>query len=63
MIGNAIKHFVMCILGFEKPHSQTTHAEPECIKKFAQYSKIAIEIGVYEGVNTTIIAKKFTARI
>ncbi len=56
MRGNALLHFFGCLLGFDKPHSQTTDNEKKAITKYAANSKYAVEIGVYEGVNTTNIA-------
>ena len=56
MRGNALVHFISCYLGIDKPHSQTTENEKKAITKYAAGSKCAIEIGVYEGVNTVNIA-------
>ena len=50
-------HFVSCYLGFGEPHSQTTENEKKAITKYATGSQCAVEIGVYEGVNTVNIAK------
>lgn len=57
MRGNALLHFAGCLLGLDKPHSQTTENEKKAITKYAAGSKCAVEIGVYEGVNTTNIAR------
>jgi predicted O-methyltransferase YrrM len=57
MRGNALIHFFGCLLGLDKPHSQTTENEKNAITKYATGSTCAVEIGVYEGVNTTNIAK------
>jgi len=56
MIGYALLHFIKCRLGLEKPDSQTTLAEQRAIGKYAEGARVAVEIGVYEGVNTAIIA-------
>jgi predicted O-methyltransferase YrrM len=56
MRGNALVHFISCYLGIGKPHSQTTENEKKAITKYAAGSKCAVEIGVYEGVNTVNIA-------
>ncbi|MES2850694.1 MAG: class I SAM-dependent methyltransferase [Bacteroidota bacterium] len=56
MIGNALVHFISCCAGIDKPHSQTTENEKKAISKYAACSKCAVEIGVYEGVNTVNIA-------
>ena len=57
MRGNAVVHFIKCNLGLEKPNSQTTKAEQAAIAKYAKGAQKAIEIGVFEGVNTVIIGK------
>ena len=57
MRGNALIHFLSCCFGFGKPHSQTTENEKKAITKYAAGSQCAVEIGVYEGVNTVNIAK------
>ena len=57
MIGNALVHFIGCYAGFSKPHSQSTRNEQDIIAQYAKGSKCAVEIGVYEGVNTINIAK------
>lgn len=61
MIGNAILHFLKCIQGLDKPHSQTTSSEQAAIAKYSKEAQSAIEIGVYEGVNTAIIASSISA--
>ena len=61
MRGNALIHFVSCYLGFGKPHSQTTENEKKAISKYAANCKCAVEIGVYEGVNTINIAKEISS--
>lgn len=52
MKGQAFLHTVKVIIGIEPPDSQTTNREKALIKKYARLSKKAVEIGVYEGVNT-----------
>ena len=58
MIGNALFHFIGCYSGFSKPHSQSTKNEQDIIARYAAGCKCAVEIGVYEGVNTINIATK-----
>lgn len=58
MIGNALLHFIKCNLGLETPHSQTTIAEQNTLAKYAKEASIAVEIGVYEGVNTVLLARE-----
>lgn len=61
MKGNALIHLIKYYVGLDKPATQTTIAEQECVKKYAQNTKSCLEIGVFEGVNTVIIAKAMSA--
>jgi len=61
MKGNAFVHLIKYRIGLEKPHSQTTKEEREVLKKYSADLKSAVEIGVYEGVNTVLIAKSLSA--
>ena len=56
--GKAVIHLLKYIVGLEIPDSQTTKAEQEAIAKYAKSANSAVEIGVYEGVNTVIIANQ-----
>jgi predicted O-methyltransferase YrrM len=56
MKGNALIHFIKCLLGFDRPDTQTTKREQQAISKYAQHAKAGVEIGVFEGVNTITIA-------
>lgn len=56
MKGNAVIHYLKYISGLDKPDTQTTAAERAAIKKYAANALSAVEIGVFEGVNTIIIA-------
>lgn len=56
MKGNAFIHFIKCIAGLDNPHSQTTPGEQQLLEKYANGANIAVEIGVYEGVNTVLIS-------
>lgn len=56
MKGNAVLHLIKYWLGLEKAHTQTTENEQACIRKYARNAKNCLEIGVYEGVNTALIA-------
>jgi hypothetical protein len=49
-------HYFKFKFGLEKPQTQTTELERIEISKFASSSRIAVEIGVFEGVNTCTIA-------
>jgi len=62
MRGNAVLHFIKCNLGIDQPESQTTKAEQAAIAKYAHGARKAVEIGVFEGVNTVIIGKALDAK-
>lgn len=55
MRGKALIHFIKFFFGIEKAQTQTTQAEMELIKKYASEKKYAVEIGIYEAVNTVTI--------
>ncbi len=57
MKGNALIHYIKYFLGIDKPETQTTVNERAAIKKYAADVMLAVEIGVFEGVNTTTIAE------
>ena len=57
MKGNALMHYVKCFLGMDKPETQTTTEERKAIGKYAANALLAVEIGVFEGVNTVTIAQ------
>lgn len=61
MIGNAVIHCIKCFLGFDQPNSQTTKNEQLAIAKYAKGATSSVEIGVFEGVNTAIIAKEIAS--
>ncbi len=56
MKGNAFLHYVNFFLGLNMPETQTTANERQAISKYAAGAKVAVEIGVFEGVNTVAIA-------
>ena len=41
--------------GLDAAHTQTTTVERKCIQKYVVEAKTAVELGVYEGVTTTLI--------
>ena len=55
MKGNAFFHLLKCYAGIDSPQTQTSNAEQAAIRQYAEGRKRAVEIGVYEGVNTKII--------
>ncbi len=56
MIGKQGWHYFRFLLGTDKPETQTTINEQFALRKYATGSKVAIEIGVFEGFNTALIA-------
>jgi predicted O-methyltransferase YrrM len=56
MTGNALLHTIKVFVGMENPQTQTTQKEREAISKYSKGAKKAVEIGVFEGVNTSNIA-------
>jgi predicted O-methyltransferase YrrM len=56
MKGQAFFHLLRFIFGLDRPHTQTTARERETLEKYASGAGAAIEIGVYEGINTVVIS-------
>jgi predicted O-methyltransferase YrrM len=56
MMGKSFQHFLKVMLGIESPYTQTTQAEQKSLLKYASNVSSAVEIGVFEGVNTHKIA-------
>ncbi|MBI3316617.1 MAG: class I SAM-dependent methyltransferase [Candidatus Omnitrophica bacterium] len=50
-------HTLLYFLKIHEAHTQTTQKEREALSKYSSGKKKAVEIGVYEGVNTRIIAQ------
>lgn len=57
MTGQNFVHCLKFILKLDKASTQTSHAEIETIGKYARNKTRAVEIGVFEGVNTVTIAQ------
>lgn len=55
-MASALLHMVRYKLGIDKPNTQTTAVERNTIQKYASGAATAVEIGVFEGVNTVTIA-------
>ena len=55
--GQAFAHTVRYLLGRDTAATQTTAEERDAIAKYARGRRVAVEIGVYEGVSTVVIAK------
>lgn len=58
MTGKALTHAVRYFLGLDDAATQTSAAERAAIARFAQGRRSALEIGVFEGVTTALIAKQ-----
>lgn len=61
MLGNALVHLVRYLLSIEAAHSQTIEAERKLLLKYCKGLSSAVEIGVFEGVNTVLIAKALSS--
>jgi predicted O-methyltransferase YrrM len=48
-------HALGCLIGLGKPHTQTTEAERNCLVAYAAAKHRLVELGVYEGVTTTVL--------
>lgn len=59
--GQALAHTVRYLLGWDEAATQTTEAERAAIAKYARDGRVAVEIGVYEGVSTVVIGKNLAA--
>ena len=56
--GAAFLHYVLYRVGLHRPESQTTEKERQVIADFAASKLHAVEIGVFEGLTTRLIAEK-----
>lgn len=50
-------HFILWKLGLCRPQTQTTSKESELLKRLAEGKQCVLEIGVWHGVNTRIMAE------
>jgi predicted O-methyltransferase YrrM len=53
---SALLHYIKVSLGFESAETQTTANEKKLIAEYSNGAKTAVELGVFEGVNTLTIA-------
>jgi predicted O-methyltransferase YrrM len=58
MIGRSIIHYILFLAGFDEPKTQTTEAERELLCSFLLGKKHVVEIGVFEGYTTRILAEQ-----
>lgn len=57
MRGNALVHAIRYFAGLEPAHTQTTEAEREELARHVACARLAVEIGVFEGVTTARLAE------
>lgn len=57
MAGKAFLHFIKVITGLEGSRTQTTKKEREALVSYCDNASLAVEIGVFEGACTALIAK------
>jgi predicted O-methyltransferase YrrM len=56
-MGNSFLHYLRFLLGLDQPSTQTTPAEQALLRAWAKDAKRAVEIGVFEGFNTELLAR------
>src|SRR5689334_5158988 len=61
MAGKSLMHLIRVCLWNEQPASQTTINEQNAIEHYSKGKKAAVEIGVFEGLNTAIISRSVAA--
>lgn len=54
-------HFLKVFLGKDLPGTQTTKAEQQALVYYSRNKLVAIEIGVFEGFNTALIASELSS--
>ena len=52
MVSKNVLHYIKCIMGIDKPVTQTTKNEQKALYKYSKLAKFIVEIGVFEGYNT-----------
>jgi predicted O-methyltransferase YrrM len=57
MKGKDVIHLIKYFLAVDTAKTQTTAGERSAIAKYATNANVAVEIGVFEGVNTVVISK------
>ena len=58
MFGKTFSHYLGVLLGSELPQTQTTLAERDLLKKYIPGKKRIVEIGVFEGFTTQVLAEE-----
>ena len=57
LIGSAAFHYIGVVAGLYRPETQTTQAEREVLASFLPGAKRIVEIGVFEGFTTRMLAE------
>lgn len=58
MIGKSAMHYVRVVLGLDQPQTQTTPAERDVLSSFLPGAKRIVEVGVFEGFTTRVLAER-----
>jgi predicted O-methyltransferase YrrM len=58
VIGNSALHYARIVAGLDEPQTQTTKAERETLASFLPGTKRIVEIGVFEGFTTRMLAER-----
>ena len=61
MIGHSLLHYARVLAGLDLPQTQTTRAERELLASFLSGAKRVVEIGVFEGFTTHMLAEQADA--
>lgn len=58
MIGKSVIHYGRVLAGLDEPQTQTTESEREVLVSFLPGAKRIVEIGVFEGFTTRLLAER-----
>jgi predicted O-methyltransferase YrrM len=58
VIGQSVLHYARVVAGLDLPQTQTTAAEREMLAAFLSGAKRIVEIGVFEGFTTRMLAER-----
>jgi len=61
LIGRSALHYARVLAGLDRPQTQTTAAERELLASFLPGAKRVVEIGVFEGYTTRVLAERADA--